>query len=109
VVKALRFIEQRINAMIQIWGVDDIAFKVEDIASKMHSHAGQARENEGLLQSPAAKDEGLKQDDVDRVLRDAFRGCRRPLKAWERAWQSPRPSSRSRAPRGRRASSGRSP
>ena len=37
VVKALRFIEQRINAMIEIWGVDDIAFKVDDIASKMKS------------------------------------------------------------------------
>jgi chemotaxis regulatin CheY-phosphate phosphatase CheZ len=73
VVKALRFIEQRINAMIEIWGVDDIAFKVEDIASKMRSVAEQAREEERLLHGPAAHDQGLKQDDVDRVLRDASR------------------------------------
>jgi chemotaxis regulatin CheY-phosphate phosphatase CheZ len=73
VVKALRFIEQRINAMIEIWGVDDIAFKVEDIASKMRSVAEQAREEERLLHGPAARDPGLKQDDVDRVLRDASR------------------------------------
>ena len=73
VVKALRFIEQRINAMIEIWGVDDIAFKVEDIASKMRSVAEQAREEERLLHGPAAHDLGLKQDDVDRVLRDASR------------------------------------
>ena len=73
VVKALRFIEQRINAMIEIWGVDDIAFKVEDIASKMPSVAEQAREEERLLHGPAAHDQGLKQDDVDRVLRDASR------------------------------------
>ena len=73
VVKALRFIEQRINAMIEIWGVDDIAFKVEDIASKMRSVAEQAREEERLLHGPAARDQGLKQDDVDRVLRDASR------------------------------------
>ena len=73
VVKALRFIEQRINARIEIWGVDDIAFKVEDIASKMRSVAEQAREEERLLHGPAAHDQGLKQDDVDRVLRDASR------------------------------------
>jgi chemotaxis regulatin CheY-phosphate phosphatase CheZ len=73
VVKALRFIEQRINAMIEIWGVDDIAFKVEDIASKMRSVAEQAREEERLLHGPAAHDQGLKQDYVDRVLRDASR------------------------------------
>ena len=39
VVQALRFIEQRINAMIEIWGVDDIAFKVDDIAARMKTFA----------------------------------------------------------------------
>jgi chemotaxis protein CheZ len=106
VVKALRFIEQRINVMIQIWGVDDIAFKVEDIASKMHSHAGQAREDEDLLQSPAERNEGLKQDDVDRVLRDASRAlsaASESLSVAEPAAQQPEQGSE-----GRRASSGRS-
>lgn len=72
VVKALRFIEQRINAMIEIWGVDDIAFKVDDIASKMQEFA-QAVRKESLLQGPQRKGEGLKQDDVDRMLHDASR------------------------------------
>jgi chemotaxis protein CheZ len=68
VVKALRFIEQRINAMIEIWGVDDIAFKVDDIASKMRSFAEAVRDDGRLLHGPEARGEGLKQDDVDRML-----------------------------------------
>jgi chemotaxis regulatin CheY-phosphate phosphatase CheZ len=71
VVMALRFIEQRINAMIEIWGVDDIAFKVDDIASRMRDIARSVRDNERLLHEPQEKDEGLKQEDVDRMLREA--------------------------------------
>jgi chemotaxis regulatin CheY-phosphate phosphatase CheZ len=70
VVKALRFIEQRINAMIEIWGVDDIAFKVDDIASKMQEFAEVVRD-ESLLRGPQRSGEGLKQDEVDRMLREA--------------------------------------
>ncbi len=71
VVKALRFIEQRINAMIEIWGVEDIAFKVDDIATKMRSFAEQVRgADDGLLHGPSDEGAGLKQDDVDRMLRD---------------------------------------
>ncbi|MGZ8415838.1 MAG: hypothetical protein ACXWVQ_02465 [Methyloceanibacter sp.] len=70
VVKALRFIEQRINAMIEIWGVDDIAFKVDDIAAKMKAFAVVAvRDDDRLLHGPQLRDEGLKQDDVDRMLK----------------------------------------
>jgi chemotaxis regulatin CheY-phosphate phosphatase CheZ len=68
VVKALRFIEQRINAMIEIWGVDDIAFKVDDIARKMKTFAETVRDDERLLHGPQARDEGLKQVDVDRMM-----------------------------------------
>jgi hypothetical protein len=68
VVKALRFIEQRINAMIEIWGVDDIAFKVDDIASKMKSFADTVRDEDRLLHGPPAKGDGLKQEDVDRMM-----------------------------------------
>ena len=71
VVKALRFIEQRINAMIEIWGVDDIAFRVDDFGSRMRSFAEQVRDGAGLLHGPQAQAEGLKQDDVDRMMREA--------------------------------------
>ncbi len=69
VVRALRFIEQRINAMIEIWGVDDIAYKVDDIASKMQAYAETAlREDYHLLSGPQIKGQGLRQDDVDQML-----------------------------------------
>jgi hypothetical protein len=71
VVKALRFIEQRINAMIEIWGVDDIAFKVDNIASRIKEFAQTVREEDRFLHGPRARDEGLKQEDVDQMLRDA--------------------------------------
>jgi hypothetical protein len=38
-VEALCFIEQRINAMIEIWAGDDPAFAVEDIAATMQAPA----------------------------------------------------------------------
>ncbi len=69
VVRALRFIEQRINAMIEIWGVDDIAFRVDDIASKMQAYAETSlREESHRLSGPQGKGKGLKQADVDRML-----------------------------------------
>jgi chemotaxis protein CheZ len=69
VVRALRFIEQRINAMIEIWGVDDIAFKIDDIAARMEAFAEAAgRDGERLLNGPQRKGEGLRQDDVDHML-----------------------------------------
>lgn len=71
VVKALRFIEQRINAMIEIWGVDDIAYKVDEMATKLRDFAEELREEASGLASPPAKGEGLKQEDVDRMLREA--------------------------------------
>ena len=89
VVKALRFIEQRINAMIEIWGVDDIAFKVDDIASKMKTFRGVAvRDDDRLLHGPQLRGDGLKQDDVDRMMtgrdmraRAAARPRRRPARS----------------------------
>jgi chemotaxis regulatin CheY-phosphate phosphatase CheZ len=70
VVRALRFIEQRINAMIEIWGVDDIAYRVDDIARRMQAYAATSlREDARLLNGPQGRGKGLKQDDIDRMLR----------------------------------------
>jgi chemotaxis protein CheZ len=93
VVKALRFIEQRINAMIEIWGVDDIAYKVDDIASKMQDFAAQMREEASpYLDGPQPKGQGLRQDDVDCMLREA-RGKAAPAEEAAAASQStPEPS-----------------
>jgi chemotaxis regulatin CheY-phosphate phosphatase CheZ len=68
-VRALRFIESRINAMIEIWGVDDIAYKVDDIARRMQAYAATSpREEAHLLTGPQGRGKGLKQDDIDRML-----------------------------------------
>jgi chemotaxis protein CheZ len=84
VVKALRFIEQRINAMIEIWGVDDIAYQVDDAAAKMQAVAEAMREDSHLLHGPQGKGEGLKQDDVDRMLHDTrIEECRGGTGAYE--------------------------
>ena len=64
VVRTLRLIEQRINAMIQIWGVDDIAERVDAAAERI----GHMAQDGGLLNGPQRKDEGLKQHDVDAML-----------------------------------------
>jgi hypothetical protein len=48
------FIEQRITAMIEIWGVDDIAFKIDAIAARMGAFAGGgARGRPPLKRTPA--------------------------------------------------------
>lgn len=65
VVRTLRFIEQRINAMIKIWGVDDIAEKVGDVTAKMEQLTA---EDPALLNGPQPAGEGLKQDAVDQML-----------------------------------------
>jgi chemotaxis protein CheZ len=65
-VKVLRFIEQRINAVIEIWGAEDIGFTMqpaEDLA-----RAG------GLLNGPQGDGAGLKQDDIDVMLTIAETG-----------------------------------
>ncbi len=72
VVKALRFIEQRINAMIEIWGVDDIAFKVDDIASKMQAFAETVRDDDRVL----ARSSGARRGPEARRCRSHAEGAR---------------------------------
>jgi len=61
VVQALRFIEQRINAMIEIWGVDDVAFRLAALEQS-------PQDDQVLLNGPQRTGGGLKQDDIDRML-----------------------------------------
>jgi chemotaxis protein CheZ len=66
VVRALNHIEQRINAMIEIWGVEDIAHRVGALTTKMERGA---LEESALLGGPPKHGEGLWQGDVDEMLR----------------------------------------
>ena len=65
VVRALHLIEQRINAMIEIWGVDDIASKVGEVTARVERLV---QEDPMLLNGPQSSGEGLMQDDVDQML-----------------------------------------
>ena len=65
VVRTLRLIEQRINAMIDVWGVGDVTTKVDEVAARVERYA---QEDAGLLDGPSPDGEGLKQDDVDEML-----------------------------------------
>jgi len=66
VVRALHLIEQRINAMIEIWGVEDIAHKVDAVTEVMERAA---LEEGSFLGGPQKHGEGLRQHDVDEMLR----------------------------------------
>jgi chemotaxis regulatin CheY-phosphate phosphatase CheZ len=76
VVKVLHFIEQRLNAMIELCGTGDAG---EEILPSVEMSDAQ------LLNGPLAEGHGLKQDDVDRVLvlsdeaADALRDMRQAL------------------------------
>lgn len=61
VVNALRYIEQRVNSMIEIWGISP-----ED-ANRAPQHADE-RPDAHLLNGPAREGEGVAQDEVDRML-----------------------------------------
>ncbi|MEZ5829453.1 MAG: hypothetical protein R3D01_14240 [Hyphomicrobiales bacterium] len=81
VVRALRFIEQRVNAMIKIWGVDDIASRIGGISAEMERLA---QEETDLLDGPQAEGEGLKQDEVDQMMGSAPPGDAPEAERFER-------------------------
>lgn len=62
VVNALRYLEQRVNTMIEIWGITP-----ED-AAKVKQQLSDTRPDAHLLNGPAREGEGVAQDDVDRLL-----------------------------------------
>jgi hypothetical protein len=65
VVNTLRYLETRVNAMIEIWGItaqDAEKIVQQHIESKPDGH---------LLNGPAKDGEGVAQDDIDRLLNGA--------------------------------------
>lgn len=65
VVNALRYLEQRVNAMIEIWGI------TPEEAAKAPHKPSDARPDAHLLNGPAREGEGVAQEDVDRLLNGA--------------------------------------
>ena len=67
VVKTLRYIESRVLAMIDIWGLE--AFKDVDIPDESGSdEAGEVNEEDELLNGPALGGQGLSQADIDALF-----------------------------------------
>lgn len=61
VVNTLKFVEERIDAMIDIWGEDDIAEVDASVAPDNDS-------DKGLLNGPALEGEGIDQNDIDKLF-----------------------------------------
>ncbi len=66
VVGVLKYLEQRVNAMIEIWGIEG-AKPVES-----PSPDEDARPDAHLLGGPQMDEEAASQDDIDRILQEAF-------------------------------------
>jgi chemotaxis regulatin CheY-phosphate phosphatase CheZ len=63
VVNTLRYLETRVNAMIEIWGIT--AEEAERLVNDETSNDPDAH----LLNGPARRGEGVAQDDIDRLLK----------------------------------------
>jgi len=70
VVDTLRFLEQRVNMMIEVWGVDGGS---GDKKAKLNrATLGDDRPDADLLDGPAADGEGFSQDEIDAMLDGDF-------------------------------------
>ena len=68
VVNVLRYLEQRVNTMIEIWGVEGID------SSKAQSENPDDRPDSDLMKGPQNEGEGASQDDIDRILQEMLGG-----------------------------------
>lgn len=67
VVGALKYIETRVNTMIQIWGV-----RLEEAKRATFADLGDERPDAGILSGPAMAGEGVSQDAIDAMLGGDF-------------------------------------
>ncbi|WP_445680181.1 protein phosphatase CheZ [Radicibacter daui] len=70
VVNAMRYIEQRINSMVDIWGSDDAASAAAaaPVRPARRDDVVDSRPDSHLLNGPAKDGEGVSQSDVDALL-----------------------------------------
>ena len=68
VVNVLHYLEQRVNTMIEIWGI------TPEEAAKVKQKRPDARPDAHLLNGPAREGEGVAQHDVDRLLNETDAG-----------------------------------
>ena len=68
VVNTLRYIEQRVNTMIEIWGVDRIATEPVPESGSSHRKMGDTRPDAHLLNGPQLGGPEVSQDDIDALF-----------------------------------------
>jgi chemotaxis protein CheZ len=61
VVRSLKFVEERVNALIGMWGRDELA--------ATQAEAAPVDADKALLNGPQLAGQGVSQDDVDRLLK----------------------------------------
>lgn len=66
VVNVLRYLEQRVNSMIDIWGVEGVTVDESEFAPI------DTREDAHLLEGPQLEGKGNAQDDIDKLLHEAL-------------------------------------
>ncbi len=72
VIDVLRYIEQRVNAMIENWGVEGA------IPSKANFESMDKRPDADLLRGPQLEGAGVSQEDIDRILDSDFGKAKAP-------------------------------
>ncbi|WP_370678135.1 protein phosphatase CheZ [Pleomorphomonas sp. PLEO] len=68
VVQVLRYLENRINAMIEIWGMDEEEMQKSSVDRRVAVNAHDHRPDAHLLNGPALAGEGIEQNLVDNLL-----------------------------------------
>ncbi len=68
VVQVLRYLENRINAMIDIWGMDENEVQTSSADKRVAVNAHDSRPDAHLLNGPALAGEGIEQNIVDDLL-----------------------------------------
>ena len=63
-VKGLTFIEERINAMIRVWGRDEISKVIDEVKQVEQEKTA----DEMLLHGPQSESRAIQQDDVDKLF-----------------------------------------
>jgi len=65
VVNSLKFVEERVNAMIRMWGKDELSKVVEDLRRENET---QEDREKALLHGPQRESQAIKQADVDKMF-----------------------------------------
>jgi chemotaxis protein CheZ len=71
VVNSLKFVEDRVNRVILMWGAEELHKLVEVIEEERKVAAAQVDPDKALLNGPALPGTGVTQADVDRIISQA--------------------------------------